>query len=156
MVPTAGLNDAGGDVGGDARGRAGQRHADQHAGAQDDGQGALCRRSQPDAKDEQGAANHRDPARPVFVGEYAGDRLAHAPGDLLDGDRQREVRDRDPEFLGGRRLEEAEILTDAHGEGHHQRRSAQHGVGLAGRNLGNVEGFAHGRGRYGRLWRHNQ
>ena len=64
--------------------------------------------SQPVPMSEFGTADHRDPARPMLVREDGGDRLTHAPGDLLHRDRQREVRNRDPKFLGGRRLEEAE------------------------------------------------
>jgi hypothetical protein len=35
-----------------------------------------------------------------------------------------------PSSLRGRRLEQAEILPDAHGQRHHQGGPAQHGVGL--------------------------
>jgi len=50
-----------------------------------------------------------------------------------------------PSFFGGRRLEQAHVLPDAHGQGHHQGGAAQHGVGLAARDFGSVKGFAHGR-----------
>jgi hypothetical protein len=106
---------------------------------------AMGRRREPQAGDEQDAAAERHPARAVPVGQDAGEGLAQSPGDLLHGDGEREVGDGDPQLPGGRCLEQAEILPDAHGQGHHQGGSAQHGVGLATRNLGNVKGFAHGR-----------
>ena len=86
---------------------------------------------------------------PCLSASDAGEGLADAPGDLLHRDGEREVGDRDAELVRGRRLEQAEVLPDAHGEGHHQRGAAQHGVSLAARNLRNVEGFLHGGGAYG-------
>jgi len=82
--------------------------------------------------------------RVPYLSADAGEGLAHAPGDLLDRDGERKVGDGDAELARGRRLEQAEILPDAHRERHHQRRAPQHGVGLAARDLRNVERFLHG------------
>ena len=91
---------AGGDVGGDARGRAGERHADHHAGAEHDRPGRLVAVAvSTDAGDVDHAADQRHPARAVLVGQDAGEGLAHAPGDLLHRDGEREVGDGDAELL---------------------------------------------------------
>jgi hypothetical protein len=89
------------------------------------------RGGQQDAQDVDHAAHDRHPARAVLVGQDAGEGLAHAPRDLLHRDGEREVGDGDAEVVRCRRLEQAEILPDAHAERHHQRRAAQHGVSLA-------------------------
>ena len=94
---------------------------------------------------------------PCLSASDAGERLAQAPGDLLHGDGQREVGDGDAQFLGGRRLEQAQVLPDAHGQGHHQGGPAQDGVGLPARDLRHVKGIAHGReDRGGFAWPTNE
>jgi hypothetical protein len=55
----------------------------------------------------------------------AGHRLQQTPGQILDGDRQREVRHRDGEVAGELRGEQAEALPQTETQRQHQRRSEQ-------------------------------
>ena len=64
------------------------------------------------------AGNHdRTEAEPRR--QRAGDRLQEAPGEILDGDRQREVGDGDVNVICQRLHEQTEALTQTHAEAEH-------------------------------------
>ena len=57
----------------------------------------------------------------------AGERLQESPGEVLHGERQRELRHRNPDVVRQRLHEDAEALPQAHAEGEHQRGADQDG-----------------------------
>ncbi len=63
----------------------------------------------------QGAKDDRPAVAPAF-GDGTEDRLADAPGEVLDGDGERELRARPTELFGDRNLEHAETRPDREAE----------------------------------------
>ena len=112
----AGGHRARGDRHRDRSGRAGQRHADQHAAADHDREKAVRARHQRKARDVKHRADHHDGAKTVAHGQRTGERLQKSPGEILDGNREREVGNGDADVVRQRLHEDAERLPQAHAQ----------------------------------------
>jgi hypothetical protein len=85
----------------------------------------VCGGEQGETNDvEHGAADHQPPIA-VFHHHGACDGLQKSPREVLDRDRQREVRHRDRKLARQLRREQAEALADAEAQGQHQRGAEQ-------------------------------
>ena len=121
----------------DAEARPGDAEADQHV------QHLVRARRHREGRERQaeGIEERADDDRllvAVALGDRAEDRLADAPGEVLDGDGEAELRPRPAELLGDRDLEDAEGRAD--GEADHQDQAARDEHGSDERGLG----FGHG------------
>jgi hypothetical protein len=95
--------------------------ADEHAGAQREAQPAAGERHHRHAGEEHERAAHHHRPRAVAIRIGADERLRHAPDDVLQREREGEVRDAEAQIARHRDHEEAEALAHAHGEAQHHR-----------------------------------
>ncbi len=96
---------------------AGQRRADQHARADHDRDRCPLRGGhQGEAHDVHQRAHDHDRAEAVAHGHGAGERLQESPGEVLHGQRQREIRHRNADVVRQRLHEDAEALPQAHAQ----------------------------------------
>ena len=103
----------------DRRRRAGERDADQHAAADQHAEEAVRARHQREAGDVEQRADQHDRPEAVAHGHGAGERLQETPGEVLHGERQREVGDGDADVVRQRLHEDAEALPQAHAQRQH-------------------------------------
>jgi hypothetical protein len=75
---------------------------------------------------EDGAGDHHR-TKAITHRPGAGDRLQKSPGEVLHGNRQRKLGNRDADVMGQRLHENAERLPEPHAQRQHQRGADQDG-----------------------------
>ncbi len=112
---------------GDCGRGAGKRGADQDTAADHDADEPVRGRHQGEAHDVHQRTHDHDRAEAVAHRQRTGQRLQEAPGEVLHGQRQGEVRHRDADVVRQRLQEDAQALAQAHAERQHQRGADQDG-----------------------------
>jgi len=92
----------------------------------------LGRRHDAKAGDIDRRARDHHEAKPEAVGKRADQSLGQAPDDILDRQREREIRRRDAEILGDGRQKQPEALAYAHAEREQQGGADQDQPSLTG------------------------